>query len=47
MPIAKLLGWVNRHTAQLDLDDVESIAWDERLVRARSAPKPLRELDSD
>lgn len=46
-PIARLLGWVNRHTAQLDLDDVEAIDWNQRVVRARSAPKPLRELDTD
>lgn len=45
LPLARLLGWLNRHTAQLGWDEIDRIDWDERTVHASAAPRPLREID--
>ncbi|MDO7867052.1 hypothetical protein [Nocardioides jiangxiensis] len=44
--LAKALGWLNRHTGELGLDDVE-IDWDGRTVRSRRLPGPLTRLHAE
>lgn len=41
--LAKTLGYLNRHTGELSLDDV-TIDWDGRRVEARTKPGPLTRL---
>lgn len=42
--VAQALRWLNRHTAQLDWDDIEDIDWEAGTVNARALPTPLREI---
>ncbi len=42
MLINGVIGWLHRHTGELDLADVARIDWDARVVHATAEPGPLR-----